>query len=171
MILMGYYQSEKYFKDFEKEIKDLYKISKTDNDYILDKYGDFKNSCSINVRRGDYLNVQQYHNIQPIEYYKNAISRLEKNLKYYIISDDINWCKENFNFLDNVVFVEGNRDYQDLYIVSKCEHNIICNSTFGWWGAWLNDNTNKTVICPNKWFGVACTHPYDDIFTDGWIKI
>lgn len=172
VILMGYYQSEKYFLDFKKEIQDLFKINEKDNEYLLDKYGDFKNSCSINVRRGDFLKIQNYHQVQPIEYYKNAIALLNKpNLKYFIISDDIEWCKQNFNFVDNVIFVEGNKDYQDLYLVSKCGDNIICSSTFGWWGAWLNENSDKTVICPNKWFGSDFTQMFDDIFPEGWIKI
>lgn len=169
--LMGYYQSDKYFKDFEKEIKDLYKITDIDNEYLNEKYGDFKNSCSINVRRGDFLKAQNYHPVQTIDYYKKAISILNKNLKYFIISDDINWCKENFNFSNNFIFVEGNKDYQDLYLVSKCENNIICNSTFGWWGAWLNKNPDKRVICPNKWFGRDFTQSYNDIYPEGWIKI
>ena len=171
LILMGYFQSEKYFKDFKKEIKNLYKISDIDNEYIIQKYGDFTNSCSINIRRGDYLKLQNYHPVQSIEYYKNAISKLPKNLKYFIISDDINWCKDNFNFLNNAIFVEGNKDYQDLYLVSKCQHNIICNSTFGWWGAWLNTNPDKIVICPNKWFGPDFTQSFEDIYPEGWIKI
>jgi len=171
MILMGYFQSEKYFKDFEKEIKSLYKMREEDEIYLIEKYGDFKKSCSLNVRRGDYLKLQNYHPTQTMDYYNNAISKLEKGLKYFIVSDDINWCKDNFNFLDNVIFVEENKDYQDLYLISKCTHNIICNSTFGWWGAWLNNNPYKKVICPNKWFGSDFSGDYQDIFCKDWIKI
>jgi len=72
---------------------------------------------------------------------------------YLIFSDDIEWCKLNFDFLENKIFVNGNTDFQDLYLMSKCNDNIIANSTFSWWGAWLNQNPNKKVIAPKIWFG------------------
>jgi hypothetical protein len=171
IILTGYFQSEKYFKNYKNEIISLYEITEEDDSFLLEKYGNFKNSCSINVRRGDYLKLSNYHYNQTLDYYKKAVSMLDENLKYFIISDDIKWCKDNFIFLNNVIFVEDNKDYQDLYLVSKCEHNIITNSTFGWWGAWLNKNPNKKVICPNKWFGSAFHESFDDIYPEGWIRI
>jgi hypothetical protein len=173
IMLKGYYQSDKYFKDFKNEIKNFYGMRECDCNFLNEKYGSFENSCSINFRRGDYLNLQDYHPVPNINFYKKSIaevSKTNKNLKYFISSDDIDWCKNNLNFIENSIFVDGNEDYQDLYLISKCDHNIICNSTFGWWGAWLNDNPNKIVIAPKLWFGPRFNGSFDDIYPEGWLK-
>jgi hypothetical protein len=93
-------------------------------------------------------------------YYKNAveyIQKTEKNPVYYIFSDDLEWARDNFTFLDHYHVVDtaqyDNSDYYDLYLMSICRHNIIPNSTFSWWGAYLNRNPGKMVICPDKWHG------------------
>ena len=92
--------------------------------------------------------------------------------KYLIFSDDLEWCKENFDFIENKVIIEGNTDYQDLYLMSLCKNNIICNSTFSWWGAWLNKNDKKIVIAPEKWFSSADEYyNTEDIIPSNSIKI
>jgi hypothetical protein len=95
------------------------------------------------------------------------------NDKYYIIfSDDISWCKENLSFLNNKIFIEGNTDFQDLYLMSKCKNNIIANSSFSWWGAWLNTNKDKIVIAPKKWFGISNSHlDTSDLYCNNWVTI
>jgi hypothetical protein len=89
---------------------------------------------------------------------------------FYIFSNDIKWCEDNFNFLNNKIIISGNKDYEDIYLMSLCSNNIIANSSFSWWAAWLNDNADKIVICPNKWFGTGFHQLYDDIFPEKWIK-
>ena len=153
--LNGYFQSEKYFIDFKKEILNLFEIDQDTESYLSEKYQKIlnNNTCSIHVRRGDYINLPNHHPTQSMDYYKNAIKMIGMEKSYLIFSDDIEWCKLNFDFLENKIFVNGNTDFQDLYLMSKCNDNIIANSTFSWWGAWLNQNPNKKVIAPKIWFG------------------
>jgi hypothetical protein len=118
------------------------------------------------------LGLQNYHPIQTIEYYQNAIKIIGEENHFVIFSDDIKWCEENFNFLKNKTFISGNTDYEDLYLMSMCKHNIIANSTFSWWGGWLNCNIDKKVIIPSKWFGISNSHlNTNDLYCNKWIKL
>ncbi len=111
-------------------------------------------SISIHVRRGDYVRLKGYKNYS-IEYYKSALSLLKKKHAtgtIYIFSDDIEWCEENMSDLGSVFFVKGTQNaFEDMWLMSKCVHNIIPNSTFSWWGAFLNTNPDKIVVMPQKW--------------------
>ncbi len=172
--LIGYFQSEKYFITYKNEILDLFEIDDNTKNNLINKYGHILNqdTCSIHVRRGDYLNLQNYHPTQPINYYKKAIKIIGDDKHFLIFSDDIKWCEENFNFLKNKTFVLGNLDYEDLYLMSMCKNNIIANSSFSWWGAWLNKNENKQVIIPSKWFGISNSHlNTNDLYCNKWIKL
>lgn len=173
--LNGYYQSEKYFNHNQKEILKLFSIdSKTEN-YLYGKYGTslfLNNTCSLHVRRGDYLRLPNHHPVCDISYYKEAVDKIGLDKIYLIFSDDINWCKINLDFIPKKIFIEGNSDYQDLYLMSKCDDNIIANSSFSWWGAWLNDNQNKQVIAPKKWFGISNLHlDTSDLYCNSWIVL
>ena len=111
-----------------------------------------------------------------INYYLNSLNYLKSitnsNFKIFVFSDDIKWCEENFGFLNNKTFISDNKDYEDLYLMSMCKNNIIANSTFSWWGAWLNKNENKQVIIPSKWFGISNSHlNTNDLYCDKWIKL
>lgn len=173
--LQGYFQSEKYFLKYEKEIRELFKYPEDYIETIKNKYIKLfnKKTCSLHVRHGDYLNKSEYHPIQSVEYYENAIEQIQDDFRLIIFSDDIEWCKQNLNHLNNdIIFISDNPDYEDLLLMSLCDDNIICNSTFSWWGAWLNNNKNKKVIIPNNWFGSAYTqHNTNDLYCDNWIKI
>ena len=172
--MVGYFQSEKYFSNNREKILNIFSIDETTNNLIKSKYNDIvnNNSCSIHVRRGDYLNLSQYHPTQSIEYYKESIRIVGEDFHFLIFSDDINWCKENLSFIKNKTFIEGNTDYQDLYLMSMCQNNIIANSSFSWWGAWLNKNENKKVISPKLWFGEKNKHLItDDLYCKNWIVI
>ena len=172
--LIGHFQSEKYFIEHKNEILKLFEIDDITKNYLLEKYGEILNqdTCSIHVRRGDYLGLQNHHPIQPIEYYQKAINIIGKENHFLIFSDDIKWCEENFSFLKNKTFVSDNLDYEDLYLMSMCNNNILANSTFSWWGAWLNKNKNKQVIIPSKWFGVSNLHlNTNDLYCNKWIKL
>ena len=127
-----------------------------------------ENTVSLHVRRTDYVNLQNYHPIAAIQYYKDALDLIEHD-KVVVFSDDINWCKKNFKF-NNMVFIEGNSNIEDLYLMSMCNNNVIANSSFSWWAAWLNKNEYKKIVAPKVWFGPAA--PSDkDIIPDTWIKI
>lgn len=168
----GYFQSEKYFNHNREKILELFLCNKVINE-LKKKYSDkLNNSCSIHIRRGDYLNLSDHHPVQEIIYYTEAISIMGKDKTFFIFSDDINWCKKNFNFLDNVVYCENNEDFEDLYLMSLCENNIIANSSFSWWGSWLNKNINKKVISPKKWFGPSKGNiDTKDIYCQKWMLI
>lgn len=179
--LNGYFQSEKYFKDFENEIRHLFKqpshVFAIATQEAWDKYQIFintsENTCSIHVRRGDYLNSPNHHPTQNMNYYMKAIKQMPKDTLFLIFSDDIAWCKENFPDLpEKFKFVEGSEDYMDLQLMSMCKNNIIANSSFSWWGAWLNENPNKIVVAPSNWFGPAFpNHDTKDLYCENWIKI
>ena len=171
----GYFQSEKYFKEYRKDILDLFSYPVEYVDSIVDKYKDLlsQNACSIHVRRGDYLNSPNHHPIQSMNYYMKAIKQMPKDSVFLIFSDDIAWCKANFPDLpEKFKFIEGNSDHEDLLLMSMCKNNIICNSSFSWWAAWLNNNPEKTVIIPSVWFGPAYAHyNTEDLYCENWIKI
>jgi hypothetical protein len=171
VILDGYFQSEKYFVDYRDWILDLFKPTKDVQIYIDNKFGniDWNNSTSIHVRRGNYLNLQHNHPVQDINYYSDAIEEIGGH-KFIVFSDDIEWCKSVFEG-DAFTFIQGEEDYIDLYLMSQCKNNIIANSSFSWWGAWLNDNNKKRVISPKRWFGPNLNHDTSDLIPDEWMKI
>lgn len=172
--LHGYFQSERYFLEFKDEILDLFEANEDTKTKIGKFYSNFAGhkTCSIHVRRGDYVRAQSYHCLQEIDYYKNAIEMIGSDCTFLIFSDDINWCKENLSFISNKVFIEEFLDYEQLYLMSICDDNIITNSTFSWWGAWMNKNKNKKVISPKKWFGVSNQHlDTKDVYCNDWLII
>lgn len=169
--LDGYYQNERYFNKYRDDILELFKIDDNTKNYLSKKYStiSFENTCSIHVRRGNYVERQHFHPLQSIEYYKQSISIIGENTLFLIFSDDIEWCQSNLDFIENKIFISGNLDYQDLYLMSMCNHNIIANSSFSWWGAWLNTHTNKKVIYPSFWFNNGPDS--SQIGGENWIKI
>lgn len=170
IFLDGYFQSEKYFINHKEKILDLFRIDDVTFDYLKDKYPDIinnDNTCSIHVRRGDYLRIDFYNKLD-MSYYYEAINSVGKDKHFVIFSDDIKWCKEHFTNI-NATFIEGEKDYVDLYLMSLCKDNITANSTFSWWGSYLNPNPNKKVFTPNVWF--KHSHSSKDLIPDEWIKI
>lgn len=175
MYLNGYFQSEKYFKEYAPEIRDLFSFPQEYKDFLFEKYKSLfsQNTCSIHVRRGDYLNSPNHHPAQNMNYYMKAIKQMPKDSIFLIFSDDIAWCKANFPDLpEKFKFIEGNSDHEDLFLMSLCKNNIICNSTFSWWAAWLNNNPEKKVVIPTNWFGPAyANYNTEDLYCENWIKI
>ena len=169
VLIDGFFQSEKYFKHNRNHILDMFVF-----DFKLDKKYDFleeKKTTSIHVRRGDYVNQPNHHPVQTLNYYLDSIDMLKDDTDLFIVfSDDINWCKENLK-LDNIIYIENEKDYIELYLMSICTNHIISNSSFSWWGAWLNRNENKKVIGPLRWFGDAIKHNTGDVLPENWIKI
>jgi len=163
--LDGYFQNEIYFKKHsDRVIKDFtLKKSLETKDYksIKEDILNSKNpSVSIHIRRGDYItntNANKHHGVLDDSYYISAIETLKKKygtIKEFIFSDDVDWVKKNLQFIDNeAIYVSklGLNSAQEMILMSKCKNNIIANSSFSWWGAWLNRNKEKTVIAPKSW--------------------
>lgn len=163
----GYFQTEKYFKFIESEIKEIFSF----RDEIIEngnKYGPIENGVSLHIRRGDYLTSSDYHTVQNIDYYTEAIKQFDNNSKFYIFSDDPQWCRENLKIENSEVIDSGN-PYIDMYLMSLCEGHIIANSSFSWWGAWLANS--KKTIAPSSWFGPSMNKDASDVYCSGWIKI
>jgi hypothetical protein len=165
----GWLGDEAYFKMHEKQIrKDLRSDDLLNNEskIVLDKIVN-SNSVAIHIRRGDYLTNSFFANLSQ-EYYSRSISFISKEIShpaFFFFSDDIKWVKENISVNEKHIFVEHNSaaatkwntigEINDLLLMSYCNHQIIANSTFSWWGAWLNSNPDKVVIAPRKWFDNA----------------
>lgn len=171
--LIGYFQTEKYFKHNRDHIVHLFRLP---YGMINRVWEDYENvyidnlTCSIHVRRGDYLKLPNHHPTLTMEYYKKAMEEIRAD-KYLIFSDDMKWCKANF-VGNKFTFIENEPDYIDMYMMSICHNHIIANSSFSWWGAWLNTYNDKIVVAPNKWFGPAKGDiNTKDLIPEEWIKI
>ncbi len=179
-VFSGLFQTYK----FAEQVRDLLIKDFVFKDKIENKLEKFRDcldrdiTVSIHIRRGDYLtgnNYWIYGDICTQEYYINAISYMKDkvgNCKFIFFSNDMEWVKRNYN-IENAIYVNSTlfdnyQDWYDMYLMSMCKHNIIANSTFSWWGAWLNSNKEKIVIAPNKWVNLC---DYKDIYPDDWIKM
>lgn len=179
----GYFQSEQYFQEISYDIRCKFNHTWMQNPltgYAQEVWQEIYKSRSvfIHVRRKDYVTLLNYHGLPGMDYYDQAINLMtEKHggiqppdgLKFFVFSDDPTWCKQNFSSDFHVV--EGLSKYDDLRLMAGCRHAIIANSTFSWWGAWLGDNQiNRTVIAPEKWF-VTNEIDYRDVVPSRWTKI
>lgn len=179
--LEGYWQSFKYFENIREILLKEFTLKddmNKQNIHILKKIL-LKNSISLHIRRGDYINSpknKKIYDVVGLNYYQDAIKLINtrvENPYYFIFSDDLNWASENLNFGDNnMIFVDINgsaNPENDLVLMSNCKHNIIANSTFSWWGAWLNQNPNKIVVSPNKW--MSNINILDDLYPNSWLRL
>ncbi len=179
--LDGYWQTEKYFSDIRDQLMldfTVKKILEGDN-LKFSKHIQAVNSVSIHIRRGDYLTspiAYNTHGVCDIDYYNKAVDSIIEKIRnpiLFVFSDEIAWAKENLKTPIDTFYVEHNNSekaHEDLRLMSLCKHNIIANSSFSWWGAWLNANKSKIVITPNKWFK---TNKFNlvDIIPEKWIKL
>ncbi len=165
--LDGYFQSEKYFIESSDLIRSELNPDSHTLKKILHIIPSDKNTISLHIRRTDYISSNGYHPVQPIEYYKKAINVIGEYDCIFVFSDDIQWCKQNLQF-NNIVFVEGLSDIEDMWAMSMCKSNIIANSSFSWWGAWLNNEKDKKVIYPIKWFGSQANLNTGDMIPKNW---
>ncbi len=179
--LEWYWQSEKYFSEIESTIRNDLQIKtppSSQNIKMIDTIT-WKNSVSIHIRRGDYVNnkkANQVHGTCDMDYYMRAVEYIAKNSsapQFFVFSDDISWAMEHLRLWFPTTYVDHNdalTNYEDLRLMSLCSHNIIANSTFSWWGAWLNKNPKKIVIAPKRWFNTS-KHNADDIVPISWIRL
>jgi hypothetical protein len=168
--LDGYWQTEKYFIDVAEEIKEYLLPSPDEKKSLLKKHPILLEECtSLHVRRGDYVGLQNTHPLQPVEYYLKGLDII-KSKHIIVFSDDLNWCIENLK-ANNLYFVDEPDEIKTLHMMSLCKNNIIANSSFSWWGAWMNPNPNKIVIAPKNWFGHAGPANWSDIYAKNWVVL
>lgn len=174
--ISGYWQSEKYFKNCEDDIRKLYSFAPFDdleNNQIA-MMAKNTESVSLHVRRGDYLNEPLLKGICEDRYYEAAMKEIYKKVDkpvFFVFSNDIPWCREHFT-QNNIIFINNNtgaNSFRDMQLMSLCKHHIIANSSFSWWGAWLGAK-NGITIAPKKWFN-GVTDSEMDIYPQGWVCI
>ncbi len=177
----GYYADSKYFEPAKEQLKKdiILKDGFNKENQIVYHEIRSKGSVSVHVRRGDYIG-NRYFNELTIDYYQNSLNYILKiysDVVFYVFSDDLQWVKSNLIFNCDVKFVDINSeisDYMDLMLMAACDHNIIANSTFSWWGAWLNSNPDKIVIAPKIWYtNKKAQNSYEsgNRINSNWIKI
>ncbi len=178
--LDGYWQTEKYFKDIEPLLRREFTLKKplTANSRRLENEILAAEAVSLHVRHGEMASIKhinEWHGTCSVEYYQEAVMKMAERVKhphFFVFSDDPAWVKENIVPNFPTTYVTGNETtpWQDMYLMSRCKHHIIANSTFSWWGAWLDSNEHKIVIAPKKWFNVQKMDTRDIIPT-AWITI
>jgi hypothetical protein len=181
--LDGYWQSEKYFNDIRPLINSSFKfkLNLDELNKITAKSITSCNSVSIHIRRGDYVTnpkaAELHGGICHERYYRDAINIIKGKVKdptFFVFSDDSDWVKSNIKIdSKNIIFIDwnkGEKSYIDMQLMSLCQHNIIANSTFSWWAAWLNKNNNKIIIAPKKWFNDNNIN-VSDLIPPTWIRI
>lgn len=197
-LLLGYFQSEKYFSDIREQVREAFRfrIKEAGTTGAAINGGSDKTAgivlpkeqsrllsqirgceaVSVHIRRGDYLSAQNqamFGGICDEAYYERAVAEMKRRLPeavFFFFSNDPEWVKERYRGQDCVV-VEGNGEdagFRDMFLMSRCRHHIMANSSFSWWGAWLDDNPDKIVIAPKKWFN---DRECRDIYTDGMIRL
>lgn len=178
--LIGYWQSEKYFKPIEQIIRAdfTFKQPMLDmNQRIAQEIGQ-SNAVSLHVRRGDYVQNSKTlatHGVCSLDYYQAAIQFIAERVarpKFFVFSDDIAWVKDNLKIDFTYRYVDhnqGTESYNDMRLMSLCQHHIIANSSFSWWGAWLNPNQEKIVLAPKKWF--ANGNDVRDLTSKDWVTL
>ncbi len=179
--LSGYWQNEHYFSDYEDIIKNDFEVKtspKGKNIEMLEKIQS-SNSVSLHIRRGDFISnkvTHQKHGTCNLDYYQRAISFVTSKVhktEFFIFSDDIEWAKKNLRLKHKTNYIDFNNsdtNYEDLRLMMNCKHDIIANSTFSWWGAWLNRNKKKIVISPQEWFNKAELDT-SDLIPQEWTKL
>lgn len=178
--LIGYWQTERYFRPFRQDIIKAFSFPSFEigspNEMLSEE---LRQMCSVavHIRRGDYLKISNTSGICTIEYYQKAITQMKKYITpnvFVIFSDDIDWCMEHLGTIignTDIKFVnwnKGKESYRDMQLMSLCKHNIIANSSFSWWGAWLNQNPDKIVIAPSRWMN---SEGWSEIIPEDWITI
>ena len=175
MTLQGYFQTEKYFKHIEDEIREDF----TFKDDVLapckEMIEDVENPVALHVRRTDYVTNSANHPPCTLDYYREALSHFEAHRNVIVFSDDPAWCNEQELFSGEHFMISENDDNRvDLCLMSLCDDFIIANSTYSWWGAWLSTNKDKKVIAPKQWFGTqgyTKDHNTEDVIPNEWIRL
>lgn len=180
--IIGYFETEKYFRHAKDIIIKNLKFKKEIIERATKKFNALnrgKKNVALHVRqiRKNACYIQQYHPFISLDYYKEALSFfLPENYDIIIFTDDMEWTKENIKG-ENIFYSEWDTEYAypdfiDLYMMTLCDHHIIANSSFSWWGAWLANKSDQIVVAPSVWFGPKLAHKNtQDIIPERWIKI
>jgi hypothetical protein len=164
----GYFQSEKYFRDDRDEIAAMFTP-------VAQVYGEVERlfhlygepNCSMHVRRGDYVGHDSYFDLSHSSYYDRALHRFDRSANILVISDDPDWCRTRF--LDRrLQFADRTDDVVGLFLLSRCPANVIANSSYSWWGAWLNRHPEPIVFAPERWFAGEFSDPAQPFETSGF---
>jgi hypothetical protein len=174
--LVGFFQSERYFADAEAEVRRAFAFAEGTVEACrpaIEAVG--AGAISLHVRRKDYLRLSEIHPPLDIDYYQRALASLPSDAPVMVFSDAPKWCRAQALFrADRFVFSEGRTGVEDMCLMSMCRRHIIANSSFSWWGAWLNPDPDKTVIAPARWFGTSgytSGHDTRDLIPEPWIRI
>jgi hypothetical protein len=178
--LYGYWQSEKYFRFIESIIRKDFQFRQPLDEMNASIQNSIRESqsVSLHIRRGDYLTHRGTTKVMAVcttDYYHKAINYINSSVidpVFYIFSDDTNWAKSYLKIPTKSIYVEHNLgldSYKDMQLMSLCKHNIIANSSFSWWGAWLNVNSDKLVVAPSKWF--VNNNSDKDLIPDCWVRL
>jgi hypothetical protein len=159
LAIIGYFQSEKYFSKNIDLIKTTFDFPYRDT---------LEGVVSLHIRQGDYNKNLNFHDIQKLDYFYKAIKNIGPYKKLFVFSDSELPSEFQFN---NMEVIKSGNDLEDMSIMASCEHNIISNSTFSWWAAWLNNNKNKKIIAPSIWFGPSGPSNWSDIYCNDWVII
>jgi hypothetical protein len=164
ILINGYFQSDLYFRDIEHDIRNLFTVEggfikaiQTMSPSFFETYPELLESndfCFIGVRRGDYIEYSNFHNPCGMNFYNQGID-ITKKQRYYIISDDLEWCRKKF-IGPQFYFIDETDDLLKFYIITLFKNYIISNSTFYWWGSYLSIYKNPSIIVPDKWFNIGC---------------
>jgi len=178
--LIGYFQSARYFTDHAEEIRrDFQFVAEPDrrNADLLREI-EASPSVAVHVRRGDYVSdatTHAVHGVLDLDYYRAAVDRIrirQPNPRIYVFSDDLEWCKQHLSLRCAMSFMDHNagKGFEDLRLMSRCRHHIIANSSFSWWGAWLNPDADRIVVGPKRWFADS-TRNTSDLYPPGWLVL
>lgn len=168
--IFGFFQSEKYFKHIENEIRLDFSFKDEIFQPCKEMVTSIGDAISLHIRRTDYLNNVN-HKVLDLDYYIRALSEFDNDLPVLIFSDDVNWCNEQELFSDDRFLIsESENHYTDMCLMSLCNKHIIANSSFSWWGAWLSNSND--VIAPIEWFGEGNKHKETkDLIPERWKRI
>ena len=181
--LKGYWHSEKYFRDATTIIRQELTFNNVPGSAFAAYHrhiNNATNAVSVHIRRGDYVSHPEFSKtfgFIGLDYYTNAIKLMKEMFPdsvFYVFTDDQQWAKENLLAADNFIFISNtgvDADLDDLHLMKSCDHHIIANSSYSWWGAWLNPSPDKVVIAPKNWFKHQPEWDTRDLLPAGWLKI
>ena len=172
----GYWQSEKYFNPVADKVRQVFRFREnlmSERTLQLAETLRNENHVSVHIRRGDYIPLTEYHGLCDENYYRIAMRHIRERIPdavFVFFSDDMTWVKQHLNEKDSIYvdWNEGKESWQDMYLMVQCKHHIVANSSFSWWGAWLNEHPEQLVVAPSQWFKFS---PNYDIIPSRWITL
>lgn len=174
--LNGYWQSEKYFSEIRDLLIQRLSIKPEylqNTEPYLSLIKKTTETVALHIRRGDYVSLssaKEFHGVCGVEYYQKAATMFSEKAQLLVFSDDLDWCRANLRFKQPTELINTGSTYSDFYLMKNCQHQIIANSSFSWWAAWLNTNPSKKVIAPKKWFADSNINT-SDVYPVSWEKI